>query len=51
MGVAAYLISKEIYIMNNETIVAVIMAGVIYAMLRKIGKPATEYIDSRNQVR
>ena len=50
VGVAAYLISKEIYIINNETVVAVVMGGVIYALLRKIGKPVTEYIDARNQV-
>lgn len=50
MGVAAYLISKEIYIINNETVVAVVMGGVIYAMLRKVGQPITEFIDDRNQV-
>ena len=50
VGVAAYLLSKEIYIINNETVVAVVMGGVIYALLRKVGKPITEYIDTRNQV-
>ena len=50
VGAAAYLISKEIYIFNSETIIAVIMGGVIYTLLQKIGKPATEYIDTRNQV-
>ena len=50
VGVAAYLISKEIYVVNNETVVAVVMAGVIFYVLKKIGKPATAYIDARNQV-
>ena len=47
---AAYLLSKEIYIINSETVVAVVMGGVIYYLLRKIGPPITEYIDDRNQV-
>ena len=50
VGVAAYLISKEIYIINNETVVAVVMGGVIYALLKKVGQPITEFIDARNQV-
>ena len=50
VGVAAYMISKEIYIINNETVLALIMGGVVYALIRKIGKPATDYIDARNQV-
>ena len=50
VGVAAYLISKEIYIINNETVIALVMGGVIYAVIRKVGQPITEYIDDRNQV-
>lgn len=50
VGVVAYLISKEIYIINSETVTALVMGGVIYALLRKVGKPITEYIDDRNQV-
>lgn len=50
VGVAAYMISKEIYVVNNETVVALVVGGVIYACLRKVGKPITEYIDDRNQV-
>ena len=48
--VAAYLISKEIYIISGETVIAVVMGGVIYGLLKKIGGPVTEYIDTRNQV-
>ena len=50
VGVAAYLFSKEIYIINNETVVAVVMGGVVYYLLRKVGSPITQYIDDRNQV-
>ena len=47
---AAYLISKEIYIINNETVVVVVVGGVIYYLLQKMGPPITQYIDERNQV-
>ena len=50
VGVSAYLISKEIYIINSETVIALVMAGVMYALMRKVGKPITDFIDARNQV-
>ncbi|CAI8023516.1 ATP synthase F(0) complex subunit B1, mitochondrial [Geodia barretti] len=49
VGMAAYLISKEIYIINNETVVVVVVGGVIYYLLKKMGPPITQYIDERNQ--
>lgn len=51
VGLAAYMVSKEIYIINGETINAIIMAGTLVFMVKKFGKPVSDYIDGRNQVR
>lgn len=50
VGLAAYMISKEIYVINGETVHAVIMGGTIYFMVKKFGKPTSDYIDTRNKV-
>ena len=50
VGVATYLLSKEVYVITSETVTAVVMGGVVFWLIRKVGKPITEYIDARNQV-
>lgn len=49
VGVGTYLISKELYVLGPETMVAAVMAGIIYAIMRKAGKPIAEFLDSKSQ--
>ena len=33
-----------------QTVIAVIMGGIIYAIMRKVGKPVAEFLDGKSQV-
>jgi len=44
-GLAAWLISKEIYVVNEETLVAISFAGLIIALFRSLKQPYVEWAD------
>jgi len=44
-GLAAWLISKEIYVVNEETLIAISFAGLIIALLRSVRQPYIEWAD------
>ena len=47
LGLTAVLISKEIYILNAETLLGAIAGTTLYFLVREIGKPTAEYLDNR----
>lgn len=49
VGVSAYLISKELYVMGSETVIGVVLGGIIYAIMRNIGTPVAEFLDGKSQ--
>jgi len=44
-GLATWLISKEIYVVNEETLIAVSFAGLVIAVYRSIKQPYIEWAD------
>lgn len=49
VGVSAYLISKELYVINSETVIAAVLGGMIIFLMRKIGKPVAQFLDDKSQ--
>ena len=50
VGLGVYVIGKEFYVINSETVIIGVMGGVIYWLMNKIGKPVGEFLDTRSQV-
>ena len=50
-GLAAFLFSKEIIILNEESLVAFCFGATVYLLYRKLSKPVAELLDSRSEVR
>ena len=50
-GLGAFLISKGIYIPNDETLVLVAFAITIRALYNKLSKPVSEYLETSINVR
>ncbi len=50
VGLGLYVIGKEFYVMNSETVILGVMGGVIYWLMTKVGKPVGEFLDTRSQV-
>eukprot|EP00112_Aurelia_sp_Birch-Aquarium-sp1_P006188 Seg1689.4 transcript_id=Seg1689.4/GoldUCD/mRNA.D3Y31 product="ATP synthase F" protein_id=Seg1689.4/GoldUCD/D3Y31 len=44
-GFAAYLLSKEIFIIHEETLLAAVMGGTIYYMVKSFGKQIADGLD------
>lgn len=38
------------YYVFFQTVVAIVMGGIIYAIMRKVGKPIAEFLDGKSQV-
>ena len=49
-GLATWLISKEIYVFNNETVLLVAFAGVATGLYRTLGTPILELAKQRGEV-
>ncbi|XP_064397743.1 ATP synthase F(0) complex subunit B1, mitochondrial-like [Halichondria panicea] len=49
VGLGLYVIGKEFYVMNSETVILGVMGGVIYWLMTKVGKPVGEFLDTRSQ--
>lgn len=50
VGIGLYVIGKEYYVMNSETVILGVMGGVVYWLMTKIGKPVADFLDTRAQV-
>ncbi|XP_062511051.1 ATP synthase F(0) complex subunit B1, mitochondrial-like [Corticium candelabrum] len=49
LGLGAWLISKEIYIVGPETVEATVILGTMYILYRKVGGQIGEFLDSQAQ--
>jgi len=49
IGLSAYLLSKEILIIHEETVLAVVMGGTIYYLVKRFGKDVADGLDAYSQ--
>eukprot|EP00794_Sanderia_malayensis_P012848 gene12848-14170_t len=49
VGLASFLLSKEIFIIHEETLLAAVMGGTIYWMVKSFGKQVADGLDSYSQ--
>jgi len=48
-GFLAYALSKEILVIHDETVLAVVMGATLYVLARRIAKPVADLLDDRSQ--
>ena len=49
-GLGAYLLSQEVLILHNETVVVAAVGAVTYGIMNKAGKDIAGMLDERSQV-
>jgi len=49
VGLVAYLISKEVFVLNEEFFLALIMGGTIYHLSKAVGSPIAKMLDARSK--
>lgn len=48
-GFLAYALSKELFVIHDETVLAVVMGSTVYFLAKKISKPIADMLDARYQ--
>ncbi|KAJ7379228.1 ATP synthase F(0) complex subunit B1, mitochondrial [Desmophyllum pertusum] len=48
-GLLTYVLSKEILIIHDETLLGAVMFATVYAIYRKVSQPVADYLDARSQ--
>ncbi|XP_020610753.1 ATP synthase F(0) complex subunit B1, mitochondrial-like [Orbicella faveolata] len=48
-GLLTYMLSKELLILHDETLLGVVMAATVYALYLRISQPITDMLDDRSQ--
>lgn len=49
IGLSAYLLSKEVFIIHEETVLALVMGGTIFYLVKKFGKQVADGLDDYSQ--
>jgi len=49
LGLSAYIISKEVFVLNEEFFLGLVMAGTIYQLSKVVGPPIGKMLDARSK--
>jgi len=49
IGLSAYIISKEVFVLNEEFFLGLIMGGTIYHLSKAVGPPIAKILDARSK--